>query len=217
MTKGMPKPLEKIFFYFPFFHLLLVAGSGLYFLKNISLTSVGIIIFSTYLVPLILWRLLHGKYPLHKGLSPIGILARDGSSWMVAHRLQYLFLTFSSLEKILILIPGLFSLWLRCWGSHIGKSVVWTPNVRILDRTGLHIGSYSFLGEGTILSCHLIVRKQGKLVLLYDSITMGEKVLLGAHAHIGPGAKIKDQELIPTYSKIMKGRYLKGNGDGYEL
>lgn len=217
MTQNMPKMVEKIFFHFPLYHLLLIIGSGLNFLEKLNLSSATIWIFTIYLVPLLLWRLLQGQYPVQKGLSSIGILAKEGSSWMVAHRLQYLFLTFSGFEKVLILIPGLFSLWLRCWGSHIGKAIVWTPNIRILDRTSLQIGNYCFLGEGVILSCHFIVRKQGKLVLLYDSIILGDKVLLGAHCHVGPGTKIKDQELVPAYSKIMKGRYQKGNEGSYEL
>lgn len=213
----MPKLIEKLFFNFPFFHLLLISSSAIYFLKSLDLVSGIVLTSSIYLFPLVLWRALHLKYPLKTGLSRIGLQASQGSEWMVAHRLQYLFLTFTAFEKILILIPGAFSLWLRCWGSRIGKAVIWTPNMRILDRTDLHIGNYCFLGEGSILSCHFIVRKEGKLVLLYDTITLGEKVLLGAHSHVGPGAKIKDQEFVPTYSKIMRGRYLKGNEGGYEL
>lgn len=217
MTNTMPKIIEKIFFYFPFIHLLLLALCLLLFLQQLDVYSFLILIFAIYILPLLLWRLLEMKYPLNPGLSAIGLLASEGSPWIVTHRLQYLFLTFSSFEKILILIPGAFSLWLRCWGSDIGSSVIWTPHIRILDRTSLKIGNYCFLGEGSSLSCHFIVRKQGKLVLLYDAITIGDKVLLGAHTHLGPGAKIKDEELVPAYSKIMKGRYLKGTEGGYEL
>jgi len=213
----MPKLVEKFFFNFPFFHLLLIGSSIFFFLKSLNIFSLLVLISSIYLVPLFLWRLIRLKYPLKKGFSQIGLKASQGSEWMVVHRLQYLFLTFPFFEKVLILVPGAFSLWLRGWGSHIGKSIIWTPNLRILDRTDLQIGDYCFLGEGSSLSCHFIVRKDDKLILLYDKISLGQKVLLGAHTHIGPGARIKDQEFVPTYSKIMKGRYLKGNEGAYEL
>lgn len=213
----MPKLLEKIFMFFPTLHLMLIGASGILFLQNISVHTALGFVFTIYLIPLVLWRVIKLKYPLKKGISAIGFKEEFGSPWIVAHRLQYNFITFAIFEKILILIPGLYSLWLRLWGSRIGKGVIWTPNLEVLDRTDLAVGDYCFIGDKSYFSSHFIVRKNNKLILFYDSITVGSKSLIGAHCHLGPGAKVKDLEFLPTYSKMMRGRFVKGNEAGHEL
>ena len=47
---------------------------------------------------------------------------------------QTLFSRLSFLEECIRMIPGLYSLWLRLWGSQIGSLTYWAPGTRILDR-----------------------------------------------------------------------------------
>lgn len=213
----MPKIYEKLAMFFPSIHLAFILISLFGFLKLLNWQSFIFLLLVIYAFPLILWNFVKKKYPIRKGFEQIGLNSLTGNSWIVAHRLQYLFLTFPAFEKILFLVPGVFSFWLRLWGSRIGKKVVWTPRVEIVDRTDIEIGSYSFIGDHAYLSCHFIVRKNNKLVLFYDQVSIGEKVLIGAHCHLGPGARIQAQEFLPTYSKVMRGKYIKGNEGGHEL
>lgn len=211
----MPKALEKIAMLFPTVHLFLIILSAGFVLTRADLLSVTLSFFIIYLLPLSLWCLIKIKYPIKKGFSEIGQKSVDGNPWVVAHRLQYLYITFSAIEKILILIPGAFSCWLRLWGSQIGKNIIWTPRIQIIDRTDIVIGDNTFIGDLSYLSSHFIVRKKDKLFLFYDSVKIGTRVLIGAHCHLGPGARIKDQEFLPAYSKTMRGRKIKGNEGGH--
>lgn len=211
----MPKSLEKMAMLFPTIHLILIVLSGVLVLSVPDIMSVSLALFIIYLFPLCLWCLIKIKYPIKKGFSEIGLKSVEGNSWVVAHRLQYLYITFSGIEKILILIPGLFSFWLRLWGSQIGKNIIWTPRIQIIDRTDIVIGDNSFIGDLSYLSSHFIVRKEDKLFLFYDAVKIGTRVLIGAHCHLGPGARIKDQEFLPAYSKTMRGRMIKGNEGGH--
>src|SRR6266851_3058498 len=60
------------------------------------------------------------------------------------------------LELFLQLTPGAFSLWLRLWGSRIGRRVHWTPRVEIADRSMLAVGDDVVFGHKVECYAHAI-------------------------------------------------------------
>ncbi len=60
------------------------------------------------------------------------------------------------MEEILRLIPGLYSFWLRAWGSRVGKLTYWAPQTVILDRGFLEIGDHVIFGAGVRINPHVM-------------------------------------------------------------
>lgn len=206
-----PKVLEKIFFIFPALHLTLILISIFILITDINVFNFGFVLFVTYLLAPLLFRLLNYFYPLTEGTDFIGLNEKTGNMWIIAYHLQSTYLSFPSIERILIALPGLFSMWLRLWGSRIGKNVVWTPRVDIVDRTSLDIGDFVFVGDKTYISAHLIQRKDQRLQLLHKKVKIGNKVLIGFSTEFGPGARINENEMLPALSKAFMGRIIRGD------
>ena len=53
-------------------------------------------------------------------------------------------------------MPGLYSQWLRLWGSRVGANVSWHYDVMIKDRAHLQIGDDAKIKPCTVLSSHKI-------------------------------------------------------------
>lgn len=208
--KPLPKFIEKIAMLFPFIQLILIGASFFSFCISTTFGAGFAVFFFIYLFPLLLWRLLKIWYPIKIGVSHIGIHEQDGNSWIVAHRLQYLFITFPYLERVFIIIPGAFSAWLKLWGSSIGKSVIWTPRVDVVDRTHLIIGDYCFIGDKTYFSSHFIRRKKNRLVLFFKPIKIEAKAIIGYNTLLGPGTVVLANQQISAQSKSMFGRIIPG-------
>ena len=69
-------------------------------------------------------------------------IRRDGAG----HQLQVLYSAFPALR----LVPGLYSAWLRLWGSRVGRAVYWTPQVKITDRGLLKVGDGVVFGHRVV-------------------------------------------------------------------
>ena len=119
-----------------FFPLLMLTGAsacligGLWFREPVLLAASLVWL---YVIPLLAFR-------IHQVLCPIKLggshLANKGySGWYGAHQIQLIYLYLPGLERVLRMIPGVFSLWLRLWGSKIGKRIYWTPHFEISDRS----------------------------------------------------------------------------------
>lgn len=201
----MPKAIEKVAMIFPIVHLILVIAAGVYLLKAGNAFSFLFLVLVIYVLPVALWRLMVCFYPIHEGQSFIGIKESSGHPWLVAHQLQYLFITFSFFERVLILIPNVYSAWLRLWGSRIGKKVVWTPRVEVIDRTHLDIGDYCVIGDKTYLSSHIVRRKNGRLVLLFRGVQVGERALIGYSSQLLAGAQVAAFSQIPAQTMVGMG------------
>ena len=111
-----------------------------------------------YILPLVPARIL--RESLRKSPSEIPIGSANFLKWWACFQCQVIFLRFPSLEEIIRLIPGCYSLWLRLWGSRVGKFTYWAPlALFILDR-GLLIGDNAVFGAGVKLNPH--VMEKGK-------------------------------------------------------
>jgi len=142
-----------------------------------------------YLVPLATFRIHNRRYPLVEGASHL--LGGAYSPWWGGHQTQVIFIAFPALEVALRLVPGLFSVWLRAWGSEIGERVYWTPQFRIGDRSLLEVGDDVILGYDVGLSSHLIKRTRKNVLLYVKRISIEAEVFVGAGAIIGPGVVIE--------------------------
>ena len=160
-----------------------------------------------YVVPLVSFRI-HGLFfPLQEGASHL-----DGerySPWWGGHQIQAVLIAFPVFETALRLVPGLFSFWLRLWGSDIGRRVYWTPTLRLGDRGLLTVGDDVIFGYDCGLSSHLIKRtKKGRVLLLVKRITLGDRVFLGAGAIIGPGVRIDDDLVVDVGGHCYPGEHI---------
>src|SRR4030095_10140128 len=88
-----------------------------------------------YLLPVACFRLHEMKWPLTEGKTRLD--DENYVPWWGAHQMQVMYTAFPALDAALRLVPGVYSAWLRLWGSRIGRDVHWTPLVEITDRSML--------------------------------------------------------------------------------
>lgn len=158
------------------------------------------LIFVIYGLPLLIYRIHNHFYPLKEGATYIS--GDKYNPWWGTHQIQMVYGAFPVLEVILRLIPGLFSQWLRLWGSKIGKNVYWTPGVFIADRGLLEIGDNVILGYDLSFTSHLINPREKELILYVRKIIIGENSFIGARASFGPGA------IVPANSDVAFETYI---------
>lgn len=156
-----------------------------------------------YLVPLAAFRAINLFFPLREGASFIG--ERGYSPWLGAHKLQLIYLHFPVLERVLRLVPGLYSLWLRAWGSRIGRAVYWTPRVDITDRTNLIVGDHVFFGDKVHLVGHAVKPRDGRFRLFYRPIAIGSGSFIGAYSRIAPGVTVRSGSAVPVGTDLYPG------------
>jgi hypothetical protein len=165
-------------------------------------------LFVAYLLPVLCFRL-HGlAWPLREGRSRID--APGYSPWWGSHQFQVMYNAFPALESALRLVPGLYSAWLRLWGSRVGRRVHWTPRVEIADRSLLEIGDDVVFGHLTACYAHLIKPRRDGLLLYVRRIRIGSRVFLGAGSRLGPGASIADGTVLEILTDVGVGRRLDG-------
>jgi hypothetical protein len=153
-----------------------------------------------YLVPPLTFRLHRRFFPAEKSFS--NLLERRYSPWWGAHQIQAIYIAIPQLEAVLRLVPGLYSAWLRLWGSKIGRSVYWTPNVEITDRQVLDIGDRVVCGHKCKFLGHAI-KPRGEAMMLYTrTIKIGNDVFIGAGSRIGPGATVDDGVFMPVLTDV---------------
>lgn len=188
--------LSTILAFFPALVMLLAGVSFLGICIAPSVVTVALFLFSLYGFPLIIHRLHHCFYPIIEGVSYLK--GKTYSPWWGSHQIQAIYIAFPALETLLRLIPGLFSLWLRLWGSQVGNSVYWTPQIQIADRSLLEIGDRVIFGYGVGLYSHVIKPRKGDLMLYVKKIKIGEDVFVGAGSNLGPGVAIASRTCIPV-------------------
>jgi acetyltransferase-like isoleucine patch superfamily enzyme len=131
----------------------------------------------------------------------------QASPWVMSFYLQALYGAFPQLERNLIVL-GLFSPWLRLWGSKVGTNVLWTSHTQILDRSGLEIGDNVFFGHMCLLTPHVTDLRHGKLLFYFRKIHIGHNVFLGGACRIGPGVRIDDGVALPAATDIFIGKHI---------
>jgi hypothetical protein len=141
-----------------------------------------------YLVPLLAFRFHQLVAPLRAGGSRI-----DGKTyvpWWGGHQIQLIYIAVPQLEALLRMVPGLYSLWLRGWGSRVGRRVHWTPLVEVTDRSLLEIGDGVVFGHRAVVFGHVIRHGKQSMLLYVRPVRIGDGVFIGAGSAIGPGAVI---------------------------
>jgi len=174
-------------------------GLGIFFAWQIQSFSLGIVAFlSLYAFPLVLHRIQMFFTPIPLGATPISKGAFH--PWLASHRIQKIYMLFPFLEAFLMLVPGLFSLWLRLWGSKVGENVYFAPSVRIHDRSLVHIGDNVIVGDETKLVSHIVTRVGASTRVICDPVVIHSHKLIGGYSILPAGAKIKDIKFLPSHS-----------------
>jgi hypothetical protein len=187
--------LSRVLSFFPTLVMLMIFGTFLGICYHPGIISVSSLLFSIYILPLLIYRVHNHFFPVAEGISYL--CGTEYSPWWGSHQIQSIYITFSVFEAILRLIPGAFSFWLRLWGSSVGKNVYWTPKLEIADRGLLEIGDNVVFGHGVGVYGHIIKPKKQNLLLYVKKIKIGNNVFVGAGNNIAPGVDINDNSYIP--------------------
>ncbi|NET74012.1 MAG: acyl transferase, partial [Sphaerospermopsis sp. SIO1G2] len=131
------------------------------------------------------------------------LIGKKYSPWWGSHQIQVIYIAIPLLESILRLIPGMFSLWLKLWGSKIGKNVYWTPSLEIADRSLLEIGDNVVIGHRVSISSHVIKPKKENLMLYVKKVKIGNNVFVGGGSMIAPGVVINDGQFIQVNTILL--------------
>lgn len=136
--------------------------------------------------------------------------------WWATLQLQTLFLRLPFLEELLRLVPGLYSAWLRLWGSRVGGRVYWSAGTVVLDRGYLDVGDGVVFGAGVRLNGHVLAKEDGRLTLIVDAVRVGAGAAVGGYSlltagtEVAPGETLRACLLSPPYSQWEGGRRVKG-------
>jgi hypothetical protein len=108
--------------------------------------------------------------------------------WWTTWQLQAVFNRLPFIEEILRIIPGAYSGWLRLWGAKIGRLTLWSPGVRILDRSLIDIGDDVVIGIDTRIVGHFGgLNAAGHSTFTLGLITIGDRCIIGASSLLAPG------------------------------
>jgi hypothetical protein len=207
--------------YVPLAHLLAIIATLLLPVWTWP-TRIGLALVGLYLLPPLLARLILLVAPIAQGRIAIG--SRSFFVWWLVFQLQIIFCRLPFLEETLRLIPGVYSLWLRLWGAHIGRLVYWSPGTAITDRSFLRIGNDVVFGAGVRLNAHVLAKnKQGGMELLLATVKIGDRAVIGGYALLTCGTEVAADEttracqLSPPFSIWQDGKRIKSQSfDGLE-
>jgi len=167
-----------------------------------------------YFAPLVPGRIL--REMLRSRPAGIALGSSGFLQWWACFQCQVLFLRFPVLEEILRLVPGLYSLWLRAWGSNIGSVTYWAPGTIILDRGFLDIGDRVVFGAGVRINPHVMENSPGP-VLLLAPVTIGDDAVIGGYSLLTAGTEIASGEatraflISPPFSRWENGKRNRKN------
>ena len=193
-------PLSILLSFFPTVNLILVGVSFFYTCHAPGIASILSLLFSLYGLPVLAYRVHHLFYPIQEGIAYLR--AKGYSPWWGSHQIQAIYIAIPTLEAILRLIPGAFSLWLRLWGAKVGKQVYWTPHIEIADRSLLEIGDRVVFGHRVGIYPHVIKPKKDDLILYVKRIKIGNDVFVGAGSNLTAGVSIADGTFLPAITNV---------------
>lgn len=186
--------------FFPILHFILILITLLNFIHHSTISNMFLCVFVIYFFPIICYHIHQYLCPLIEGTT--NLASKSYSAWWGVHQIQGLYNAFPAIETLLKLIPGVYSAWLRLWGSKIGKNVYWTAQVEITDRNLLTVGNNIIFGHKTGCYAHVITNQNDVMLLYTKHIEIGNNVLIGAGTRMGPGAKIADGTMLPILSVV---------------
>jgi hypothetical protein len=171
-----------------------------------------------YLAPALVARVLLAAAPFTGTTIRIG--SPEFLRWWALLNLQVLFCRFPALDEALRVLPNLYTLWLRLWGSRVGSLVYWAPGTLVLDRSFLDIGDDVLFGAGVRLNPHVMARNaQGELELLLAPVRIGRGCVVGGYSLLTAGTEILPGEVTPAFlisppfSRWQGGKRLRGRPD----
>jgi hypothetical protein len=205
--------------FFPLAHLSAMAAIAL---ANLPVwIRITLVLTVLLILPPLLTRLVHALAPLPPGR--ISIESGGFLSWWATAQFQIVFNRLPMIEELLRMIPGIYSNWLRLWGSRIGRLTYWSPGTVVLDREYLDLGDDVVFGAGVRLNGHVILRnRQGRLELAVAPIKIGSGASVGGYSLLTAGTEIAAGEstrahlLSPPFTLWRDGKRLRGNGDDSE-
>jgi hypothetical protein len=186
--------------FFPLFFFSLMVYFFVKFVETREFSYFLKFALTPYLLPLAIQRIVLGIYPMKEGGSYIGLNEPTFSPWLFSLRVQQIYLVFPQLERLLFYLPNMYTLWLRAWGSSIGKNVFWTPGTIVNDRSLMDVGDYVVFGHNTYMSSHFLRAKNGRFFVYVKKIKIGSGSFVGAFTKMGPGTTIAPGTQIPALS-----------------
>ena len=176
-----------------------------------ALIRLILLCFVLYGLPLLTYRLHSRFHPVTEGISYLQ--SSEYSPWWGSHQIQLIYIAFPALETLLRLVPGLFSFWLRLWGSSIGQRVYWAPGLEIADRGLLTVGDRAIIGHRVGLYAHVIKPKRQDLLLYIKRICIGENAFIGSASRLGPGVAIADNTFLPVTTDLFPNQQSSQQGN----
>lgn len=174
-----------------------------------------------YVLPVVLCRLVSVASPIRRQTIAVG--SREFFTWWICLNLQMVFCRFPVFEEVLRLVPGCYSMWLRMWGSRVGRLTYWAAGVRVLDRQWLEIGDDVTFGAAVRLNPHVMAPDAtGRPVLLLAPVTIGDRVSVGGYSLLVAGTVIAPDQctraflILPPFSRLEEGHRRKASGRGAE-
>jgi hypothetical protein len=192
---------------FPVAWMLLVSWALVLLGSRPGWAGLVLLIGAVYGVPVACFRVHNALWPLTEGRTRLDTPAY--SPWWGGHQFQVIYSAFPALEAALRLVPGLYSAWLRLWGSRVGRRVHWTPRVDISDRSLLEIGDDVVFGHCTACYAHVVLRRRDAIVLYVRRIRIGRGVLLGFACRLAPGVRVDDAVELPARTDVFIGRRIR--------
>lgn len=156
-----------------------------------------LLVWGLYFYPVWVYRLLVRVKPLQMPLRE-ELTGQHYSHWWGSHQTQVIYLVFPVLERLLRVLPGVYSAWLRLWGADIGRQVYWTPNVEVHDRGLLQVGDGVVLGHEVKLVAHVVMPHRQQLRLYANPIVLGSGAFIGAGSVLGPGVQVAPGVQLPV-------------------
>lgn len=191
---------KRLQHFFPLFFFSLMVYFFVKFVQTQEFCYFVMFALTPYLLPLAIQRVVLGIYPIKEGGSYIGLEEHTFSPWLFSLRVQQIYLVFPQLERLLFYLPGMYSAWLRAWGSQIGKNVFWTPGTIVNDRSLMEVGDFVIFGHNTYMSSHLLRVKNGKFFVYVKKIKIGSYTFIGAFTKMAPGTNIAPGSQVPATS-----------------
>lgn len=163
-----------------------------------------------YLLPPVACRAL--KMLLKPAEGRLAVGSRSFFAWWMMLQTQVVFVRLPFLEELIRFVPGLYSLWLRCWGSRVGRLTYWAAGLTILDRGYLDIGDDVVFGVGVRLNPHVLQAEADGTWLYLGTIRIGSRASIGGYALLSAGCEIDGNEqthaflILPPFAKWQGGR-----------
>lgn len=185
---------------FPAIYLIAVSAWVFKMLHAFVWYDFLVLIGLVYLFPLLVHRIHFLFFPFGDGYWVLS--EKKYNPWWASHMFQYPFIACPWIESLIHFFPGLYSLWLRAWGSKIGKGVFWTPRVEIIDRGLVEIGDYVVVGHIATMCSHMVADIEGQPALVVKKIIIGEKSFVGADSQFGPGAVVPPKTRVKVKTRL---------------